>query len=255
MVMARLLGCSWSVTVHANDMYGERLHLARKLADADRIITVCEYNRRRLVDLEGVKGEVPIVVCGVEEAPAATGPKRTDVVAVGRLVEKKGFDLLVTAAALVAKARSDLRVSIIGDGPERESLQHLIDGFGLGQIVTLHGAIDHDVVLEHIAAARLLSLPCRIAADDDRDSMPVVVKEAMMRGVPVVGTDVAAMGEMVDEGCGRLVRPNDPAALARAIAELLGDDELRDTLGARAVHAPWTSSSSTTTSKCSVVSS
>ena len=234
MVMARLLGCTWSVTVHANDMYSQRLHLDVKLADADRVITVCEYNRRRLIELEGVTGDVPIVICGVEEAPAATGPKLVDVVAVGRLVEKKGFDLLVTAAALLEKRHPDLRVSIIGDGPERESLQQLIDGLGVGGIVTLHGALEHDLVLEHISAARVAALPCRIGSDDDRDSMPVVVKEAMMRAVPVVGTDVAAMSEMVDSECGRLVRPNDPAALADAIGEILDDADLRAALGASA---------------------
>ena len=234
MVMARLLGCTWSVTVHANDMYAQRRHLELKLADADRVITVCEYNRRRLVELEGVTGEVPIVVCGVEKAPESTGPKGVDVVAVGRLLEKKGFDLLVTAAALLEKRRPDLRVSIIGDGPGRESLQQLIDGLGVAGLVTLHGPVDHDDVLEHIGSARVAVLPCRIGSDDDRDSMPVVVKEAMMRGVPVVGTDVAAMGEMIDAECGRLVRPNDPVALAAAIGELLDDADLRSALGVTA---------------------
>jgi glycosyltransferase involved in cell wall biosynthesis len=234
MVMARLLGCTWSVTVHANDMYSQRLHLEQKLSDTDRVITVCEYNRRRLIELEGVTGDIPIVVCGVENVDAYTGPKRIDVVAVGRLVEKKGFDLLVTAVALLEKEHPDLRVAIIGEGPEHESLQRLIDGLGLGALVTLHGAMDHDEVLEHIGSARVAVLPCRIGSDDDRDSMPVVVKEAMIRGVPVVGTDVAAMGEMLDGACGRLVPPNDPTALATAIGELLDDADLRTTLGASA---------------------
>jgi glycosyltransferase involved in cell wall biosynthesis len=76
--------------------------------------------------------------------------------------------------------------------------------------------------------------PFRIAANGDRDSMPVVVKEAMIRAKAVVGTDVAGIPEMLDDGCGVLVPPDDPTALGDAIAALLSDDRLRDELGVRA---------------------
>jgi glycosyltransferase involved in cell wall biosynthesis len=231
MVVSRLLGRPWSVTLHANDMYARRRHLREKLADADRVITVCDYNRRRLVELEGVNRPIPVVVCGVERTEDESTEKDIDVVAVGRLVEKKGFDLLISACALLRHRLPGLRVMIIGEGPLRASLQRMIDELELTGFVTLVGPRPHEEVLACIATSRLMALPCRVASDDDRDSMPIVVKEAMMRSVPVVGADVAAMGEMVDDSCGRLVPANDPAALADAIAELLADDALRGELG------------------------
>jgi glycosyltransferase involved in cell wall biosynthesis len=85
-----------------------------------------------------------------------------------------------------------------------------------------------------MAAAAIVCLPARIADDGDRDSMPVVLKEAMARAVPVVATAVVAIPEMVDDEVGRLVPPEDPGALARALGELLGDVELRRTLGTNA---------------------
>jgi glycosyltransferase involved in cell wall biosynthesis len=69
--------------------------------------------------------------------------------------------------------------------------------------------------------ADLLALPCVVAADGDRDSMPVVVKEALAMGVPVVGSDEVGMPEMVRSDWGRLVPPRDSRALAEAIAGLL----------------------------------
>jgi colanic acid/amylovoran biosynthesis glycosyltransferase len=77
--------------------------------------------------------------------------------------------------------------------------------------------------------ACVFSLPCRVAPDGDRDSQPLVVKEAMAMGLPVVGTAEVAMPEMVDESNGRLVPPEDIDALADALAQLaaLDEDDLR----------------------------
>jgi glycosyltransferase involved in cell wall biosynthesis len=153
-----------------------------------------------------------------------------DVLAVGRLVEKKGFDLLVAAVERL-RGRDGLRVEIVGEGPERGSLEAQIAAAGLGGTVHLLGARSHEWTLARMGAARLVALPARIASDGDRDSMPVVIKEAMARSVPVVATDEVGIPEMVDDQVGRLVPPDDAQAFARAIDEVLSDPALAGALG------------------------
>jgi glycosyltransferase involved in cell wall biosynthesis len=155
-----------------------------------------------------------------------------DVVSVARLVPKKGFDVLIDAAAELVRTRPDLRVEIVGDGPLRADLESRIAEHRLRDVVQLRGALSHEHSLERIAAARAFALPCRIAADGDRDSMPVVIKEAMARCVPVVATDVVAVPEMVDATCGVVVPPDDPSALAAGLDKVLGDPELAAAMGA-----------------------
>lgn len=235
-VLAGLLGVPWSFTAHANDVFSRRRNLEVKLRAADRVVTVCDYNVAWLREHLGVTRPLDLVVCGVE-VPELDDPPRTpevDVVAVGRLVEKKGFDVLVEATALLAAARPGVRVEILGDGPWRARLEERAAELGLGDALRLPGSRPHEDVLARVAVSRVLTLPARVAADGDRDSMPVVVKEAMARAVPVVATDVVAIPEMVDETVGRLVPVEDPAALAAALQELLDDDALRARLGAAA---------------------
>ena len=122
-------------------------------------------------------------------------------------------------------------VEVIGDGPERTALEALAGALGIAHAVTFAGELPHDRTLGRIAAGRIFCLPCRLAEDGDRDAMPTVIIEAMMRGVPVVSTDVVGIPEMVDDTCGRLVAPEDAEGIRAALEELLGDDEVRTGLG------------------------
>jgi glycosyltransferase involved in cell wall biosynthesis len=232
MCVAELLDVPWSVTLHANDIFGRLRNLEPKLAAADRLVTVCEYNRRWLHEHHRITRPLSIVVCGVDVPPSSARTPEVDVVAVGRLVPKKGFDVLVDAAAELHASRPDLRVEIVGDGPQRDALAAQIRARGLDGVVVLRGAMSHEDTLARIAAARVFTLPCRVAGNGDRDSMPVVIKEAMARAVPVVATDVVAVPEMVDETCGVLVPEDDAGALAAALDKVLGDPDLAAAMGA-----------------------
>ena len=220
--LAALLDVPWTLTVHANDIFSDRRNLQLKLDTASRLITVCEYNRRYLQTELEVTRPIELVVCGVElpESGTTTG-QGVDVIAVGRLVPKKGFDVLVEAAALLAPRRQGLRVEIIGEGPEQQRLADLIAARGLQGVVTLRGPMAHDQVLDRIGASGALVLPARVAANGDRDSMPVVLKEAMARGVPVVATNVGGIPEIVDTTVGALIEPEDADVLAHAIDRVL----------------------------------
>jgi len=233
--LSRLTGRPWTMTLHARDIFSDRHNLDAKLAAAARVVTVCDYNRRFLRNELGVTRPIDLVICGVEPAaPPRPSDVGCDVVAVGRLVEKKGFDLLLESVAKLRTAR-ELRVRIIGDGPLQSQLQARAVELGIADIVEFAGPRSHEQTLSDIAAARLLCLPARIAANGDRDSMPVVVKEAMAAGVPVVATDVVAIPEMVDDTVGRLVPPEDPDALAAGITAILDlDDAAYEKMSVRA---------------------
>jgi glycosyltransferase involved in cell wall biosynthesis len=233
--LAPLLGLRWSVVLHAKDIFSKQRCLPQKLRMADTLITVCDYNLQWMREHLGLTRDVGMVICGVH-LPAADEPRiaGADVVVVGRLIEKKGVDVLIDAAALLSATRPDLTVDVIGEGPLRAELEEQAARLGLGDSVRFLGRVQHDEVLQRIGGARVFCLPARIAEDGDRDSMPVVIKEAMVRRVPCVGSDVAAVPEMLDDGCGLLVPPDDPAALAAALAKLLDDEALREDVTERA---------------------
>ena len=228
-----LTGVPWVVTAHANDIFATPQMLLEKLWAADAAITVCEYNRRELVAL-GVRRPIDIVVCGVLDAPARAegAPVEWDVCLVGRLVPKKGTDLLVRAVAELAAEGTTIRAVVIGEGQELPALQELARTLGVADSVTFLGGRPHDEVLATMTRATLFCLPCRVAPDGDRDSMPVVIKEAMVRGIPVVATDAVAVPEMVSDQTGWLVPPEDVTALAHALRDALADPDARRARGA-----------------------
>ena len=219
--LSPLMGTTWSMTVHANDIFVSRRNLGVKVQSCSALVTVCEYNRTWLREELGVSREIELVVCGVEVPPVTATAKTYDVVAVGRLVEKKGLDLLVLACATLRATHPHVRVAIIGEGPERAHLEQLVREHRLEDVVDLPGALSHEESLQRISEAQVFCLPARIARDGDRDAMPVVIKEAMAREVPVVATSVVAIPEMVDEQVGRLVPPDDVPALTAALDEVL----------------------------------
>src|SRR5205823_1444661 len=151
----------------------------------------------------------------------ARHPRGRTVVAVGRLVEKKGFGHLLEAAALLRERAPLDRVFIAGDGPLRRTLEDRVRDLDLADAVELRGPLSPDAVRDLLEAADLLAMPCVVAVDGDRDSMPVVVKEAMAMELMVVATDEVGLPEVVRPPWGRLVAPHDPEALARAIEEVL----------------------------------
>ena len=221
--IAPLLGIPWSVTLHANDIFAERRNLQLKLRTADRLVTVCDYNLDFLRSELGLTRDVDMVICGVElpSQPATRTEPAIDVIAVGRLVEKKGFDLLIRAAADLVTRGRPVHVTIVGLGPELDALRDLASSLEVTDWITFAGALAHDDALKLVSTSRLFALPARVASTGDRDSMPVVIKEAMALGIPVIGTAVAAIPEMIDEEVGRLIPAEDPAALGQAIDELM----------------------------------
>jgi len=236
--LARLLGVHCSVIAHGWEVFKEPRNLAAKLRGADLALAPCAYTARHLASIAG--REVPVVVMGVDgerfrrRAPAPGG---RHVLAVGRLVEKKGFAHLLEAVAALETRRPLDSCTIVGEGPLRPQLVAQARRLGLGHRVRFAGAQPPDVVRGELERADLLAMPCVVATDGDRDAMPVVVKEALAMELPVVASDEVGLPELVTDEWGRLVAPGDPQALARALDEVLNLPLQRRTAMGRAGRA------------------
>jgi glycosyltransferase involved in cell wall biosynthesis len=226
MRLSRILRLPFSVTAHAYEIFEKPANLREKLESAAFVTTGCEYNRRHLRSIVGPEaGErIHVIVMGVDPSAfqrVEPYPGGRRVIAVGRLVEKKGFGHLIDAVAALERERPVERLTIVGEGPLRESLAAQVDRLGLAHRVELAGALDPAGVRAALERADLLAMPAVVAANGDRDSMPVVVKEAMSMEIPIVASEEVGLPELVREQFGRLVAPGDADGLARAIGELL----------------------------------
>ena len=152
-----------------------------------------------------------------------------------RLVPKNGVEYFVRALPRIRQRVPGVRARLIGDGPERERLEMLARGLQVEESLEFLGAQPHAEMPELLGSADIAIFPSLMEATS------VAALEAMACGLPVVATAVGGLAEIVDEEVGTLVPPANPDALARAVATLLGDADLRkrgDTARAR-VAARW----------------
>lgn len=240
MLLACQLGVPFSFTGHAVDIFSQRTLLRTKLTRAAFCACISQWHRRFYQDLLVESGmdtlephRLPVVRCGVDVAefspPASRPPGPLRIVTVGRLIEKKGFDLLLHALAKQPSDASDFTCTIMGGGEEAGPLESLRDALKLQGRVEFTGAVPNHEVRQRLQAADLFVLPCRIAKSGDRDGIPVVLMEAMASGVPVIAGDIPSIRELVaHDRSGLLVAPESVTELSAALGRMLRDDEARD---------------------------
>jgi glycosyltransferase involved in cell wall biosynthesis len=162
------------------------------------------------------------------ERPAVAPYRPPRIVSVGRLVAFKGFDDLIDACAELARRRIEFVCDIIGDGPQRETLQAKIEQLDLSSRVNLLGSLSQGAVLKKLQAADIFALPSTTDAQGATDVFPTVILEAMASARPVVSTRLAGIPELVVDGeTGMLISAGDSTALAQALEQLLRDADLR----------------------------
>ncbi len=246
MLASRQNGLSFSFTAHAKDIYHsysdpeqDRVFLRRKLLEARFVVTVSDYNRRYLLELSQGRAEVHRIYNGVDLqrlSPPAAPRKQRLIVAVGRLVEKKGFRYLVEACGRLARQGQPFECVLIGEGPERAALEKAIAAYGIEDRVRLLGALPQQAVLQWIRRATVFVLPCVISQSGDRDGLPTVLLESLALATPAVSTPVAGIPEIIEEGVsGWLTPPGNGHALAETLREILSmPEEARRIVGERA---------------------
>jgi glycosyltransferase involved in cell wall biosynthesis len=154
------------------------------------------------------------------------------IIAVGRLIAKKGFANLIRACGLVAKRGKSFQCEIIGEGPLENELRAQIEQLGLQNRVALTGSKPQRDVRQRLAAANVFVLPSVLDAQGGMDNLPTVIMEAMATGLPVISTNIGGIPEMVVQNeTGFLVQPGDSVALAGAIEKVIDDGQLAQGLG------------------------
>ena len=236
MLLHDLGGPTFSVTAHAKDIYRSTVDLRvleRIIRSSEFVVTVCDANVDFLVERIGpvVHERVRRLYNGIDlEAFTTSGEQRIPgrIVAVGRMVEKKGFDTLVEALVLLRGGGQSFSAVFAGEGEEREQLMTLVARYGLEDQVEFIGAVDQGRVQELLAESEVFCLPCRVGVDGNRDALPTVMLESQAAGLPIISTPVTGIPEILDQGAaGVLVPEDDPARTAEALGRLLSDAPLR----------------------------
>lgn len=227
-------GLTYSVTVHATDIYTAKnlIRIRRRLNRAKHIVSISEFARNFLIQQNLVPLTIPIDVihCGVDTKKvfprniASPSNQEKIILSVGRAVEKKGYHDLLEAFKLVESKFPEARLVIIGDGPKLPGLQQKAKNFGIDEKVDFLGFVTNLEVQEWYQKADLFILSCIKGVDGDMDGIPYVLMEAMATGVPVISTSISGIPELiVNEQNGILVPPHDPNKLASVMEELISD--------------------------------
>jgi len=228
---AGLAGVDFTFTAHAKDIFHESVDVVRLgslMAKARAVVTVSDFNVQYLRERFGGGAQrVQRVYNGLDLSRFPFVPSRSPgrrVLAVGRLVEKKGFEGLVEACGMLRDRGEPVHCRIVGTGDREPALRSRILSLGLQEQVELVGSLPQAAVVRELAHANLFVAPCITGTDGNQDGLPTVLLEAMAVGTPCVSTPVTGIPELVEHGVtGLLAAEGDPEDLARAMARLLGD--------------------------------
>lgn len=237
LIVRRLLDIPYVVTVHGGDAYGLNGGLVDRLKgsvlrDADAVAPVSADIARSLPggrDHAVIPMGVPVQRIAMTAGPRR--PVRGRFLFVGRLAPKKGVDVAIRALTLVP----DARFRIVGDGPERASLQALAERSGVADRVDFIGKLPNAEVLRELAGAQAVLIPSVVAPNGDRDGTPVVLAEAVAAGTPVIASDLGGLREQIEHGeTGVLVRSGDVGTLAGAMRWFLDAEGTGEEMARRA---------------------
>jgi glycosyltransferase involved in cell wall biosynthesis len=239
-----LSGISFSISTHGQDFMfdlGNNDLLREICREAEFVANETEFSRGLIANLcPDSKDKLVRVFNGMDLANfprpiTATANTVPRIVTVGRLIEFKGFHHLIPACAELKRRKIAFECDIIGEGPLRPQLQAAIDAAGLGAEVRLTGSLPQEEVFARLRNCDIFTLPCIVDRNGTSDVFPTVILEAMASAKPVVSTKVAGVPEQIVDGqTGLLAKPEDPHALAEALAKLLASPDLRRQYGAAA---------------------
>ncbi|MEZ4830714.1 MAG: glycosyltransferase [Caldilineaceae bacterium] len=232
---ALLTGIPYTFTAHAKDIYHESVDpadLRRKLRDAAGVITVTDYNLDFLRQTYGEDAHrVQRLYNGLDLSRftfQADQQRAPHILGVGRLVPKKGFDILIDACVELKRRGVHFTCSLIGSGEEEANLRRHLAETGMGGQIQMLGALPQADVIRYMQQAAVFAAPCIVAEDGNRDGMPTVLLEAMALGTPCISTDVTGIGEAIrHDETGLMTTPGDVMGLADALQRLLADEVLR----------------------------
>lgn len=242
-IIHRLVGIPYSFTAHGSDLHRDRHMLREKVAEAAFVAAISEYNKELIIsECRGnFREKVNVVHCGVDtevfrarshETPFEKGENPFMILCVGTLHEVKGQAYLIEACRQLKQRGLNFECHFVGDGPDKEALTKLVEQAGISDRVHFHGRLTRDEIARLLLDADVLATPSVPTSDGRREGIPVVLMEAMGSGVPVIGSDLSGIPELVnDQLTGLLVPPRDATSLADALERYIRDPDLRQRLG------------------------
>jgi len=235
---AWLTGVSFSFTGHAADLFRNRVALHDKIRRAEFIVCISEFHRRFYLEQGARPEQLFVAYCGIDtslfspKSQEADSSRRYRICSSGRLVDKKGFEYLIDACAILASRDRDFECEIAGSGPLDAALRERIDKAGLRDRVQVTGeALTQEAIPDFMHRGDVFVLACVWAEDNDVDGLPQMTMEAMACGLPAVTTRLVGNPDLVKhEETGLLVEPNNAEQLADAIERLMQDPQLASRL-------------------------
>lgn len=217
---------------------GGRSLYNRLFRHGDLFLPVSRRWRDELIALGCEEGKIVVHRMGIDLRKFAprlsyrTEAGKIIVLTVGRMVEKKGIRYGISAIRKVLERYPDLEYRIVGDGPLRTELEEMIRDFGLGAKVRLLGGMPQERIIGEMDETDIFLAPSVTAADGDQEGIPVVLMEAMAKGIPVVSTRHSAIPELVRDGeSGLLAEEGDADGLAERILLMIERPDLRMKMG------------------------
>jgi len=231
MYAAALAGITFSFTSHANDLFERGWLLPEKVGRAAFAVTISEYNKNFLIKKGADKEKINVIHCGVDTGKFSSRDDKALgepplIGTLGRMVEKKGFDILIQACGILKSNNVDFSLQIAGDGPLMGRLKELIVSHNLADQIKLIGPLSHEDVPGWIKLLDIFVLPCKEDEHGDMDGIPVVLMEAMLSGVSVISSKISGIPELIIDGeTGFLCDPDDKESLAVKLSEMLSTND------------------------------
>ncbi|MCX7590756.1 MAG: glycosyltransferase family 4 protein [Kiritimatiellae bacterium] len=235
-IMSSRSGIPMSISVHAWDIYTQSPLLTKSRLRRAEFVTCCTSHVHRLLTewMPDMSSRIFMVRHGLplDQFSPPQDRRLPRVVAIGRLVPKKGFSCLIEACGLLKQRQIQFDCVIVGEGPLRRRLESLIAHLRLTDRVRLVGAMSQQDIRRLLASASVLVAPSIVAPNGDRDGLPNAVLEALALETPAVVTDASAAQEVIVDGWNGFVVPSgDPGAIAMRVEELVRDSARRTGMG------------------------
>lgn len=228
---SRLTNIPFSFTIRAWDIYPPDSLIMEKTKDALFIRSETRYNIEYLKEITTCSDDkFHLTYNGVPITSANNRSVRIDqpyqLLAVGRLVGKKGYDYLLHACGVLKENAIKFHLHIVGDGLCLRQLKRLCRSLALDQHVTFHGFQSYEKIPDFFKRADIFIMPSIVHSTGDRDGIPTVIMESLLHHVPVIATPVSGIPELIEHGItGLLVPQKDPLAIVDAITLFISDKE------------------------------
>lgn len=236
MLASQLSGVGYSITFHGPHIFFEPtlLALREKVKYAKFIVCISNYCKSQMMLFSDTEDwhKLQIVHCGIDinsytisQQPEKQADKPVKLLYVGRLAAEKGVPVLLRSLIALKREGHEFHLTLLGDGPERAALEAEVEAQGLEQMVHFGGFASQETVRSTLQASDVFILP------SFAEGVPVSLMEAMACGVPVIGTNVGGVTELIEHGVsGLVVAPSDEVALKNAIFSYLSNPALRESV-------------------------